>query len=205
MKILRDNQDSVMAMLEAFVYDPLISWRLVADNKSASVVQGILKSIIMYSYYCILILLKIYHKCLLCGYIADTSRDEDDEIDVEDSDDDVVSKAASSIKDLDINASNQSKDKKELPARVLNRHGSVSNFVDSSSQDVMNSRAIEVINRIQSKLNGRDFDRNISTDDTSDSPVAVASTVEEQVNRLIIEATSVENLCQLFVGWCPFW
>jgi FKBP12-rapamycin complex-associated protein len=200
MKILRDNQDSVMAMLEAFVYDPLISWRLVADNKSASVVQGILKSIIMYSYYCILILL-----CLLCGYIADTSRDEDDEIDVEDSDDDVVSKAASSIKDLDINASNQSKDKKELPARVLNRHGSVSNFVDSSSQDVMNSRAIEVINRIQSKLNGRDFDRNISTDDTSDSPVAVASTVEEQVNRLIIEATSVENLCQLFVGWCPFW
>jgi FKBP12-rapamycin complex-associated protein len=200
MKILRDNQDSVMAMLEAFVYDPLISWRLVADNKSASAVQGILKSIIMYSYYCILILL-----CLLCGYIADTSRDEDDEIDVEDSDDDVVSKAASSIKDLDINASNQSKDKKELPARVLNRHGSVSNFVDSSSQDVMNSRAIEVINRIQSKLNGRDFDRNISTDDTSDSPVAVASTVEEQVNRLIIEATSVENLCQLFVGWCPFW
>lgn len=39
MKILRDNQDSVMAMLEAFVYDPLISWRLVADNKSVSSVS----------------------------------------------------------------------------------------------------------------------------------------------------------------------
>jgi phosphatidylinositol kinase/protein kinase (PI-3 family) len=44
MKILRDNQDSVMAMLEAFVYDPLISWRLVAENKSASVVtKGMLE------------------------------------------------------------------------------------------------------------------------------------------------------------------
>lgn len=32
MGTLRDNRDSVMAMLEAFVYDPLISWRLVADS-----------------------------------------------------------------------------------------------------------------------------------------------------------------------------
>ncbi len=31
MSILRDNRDSVMAMLEAFVYDPLISWRLMAE------------------------------------------------------------------------------------------------------------------------------------------------------------------------------
>lgn len=32
MSTLRDNKDSVMAMLEAFVYDPLISWRLMADS-----------------------------------------------------------------------------------------------------------------------------------------------------------------------------
>ncbi len=30
MRVLRDNRDSVMAMLEAFVYDPLLSWRLLA-------------------------------------------------------------------------------------------------------------------------------------------------------------------------------
>jgi FKBP12-rapamycin complex-associated protein len=29
--------------------------------------------------------------------------------------------------------------------------------------------------------------------------------VDEQVDRLIHEAMSVENLSQLFVGWCPFW
>jgi phosphatidylinositol kinase/protein kinase (PI-3 family) len=32
MNILRDNRNSVMAMLEAFVYDPLISWRLLAQD-----------------------------------------------------------------------------------------------------------------------------------------------------------------------------
>ena len=33
MNVLRDNKDSVMAMLEAFVYDPLISWRLLGPGK----------------------------------------------------------------------------------------------------------------------------------------------------------------------------
>ena len=29
--------------------------------------------------------------------------------------------------------------------------------------------------------------------------------VAEQVDRLILQATDVQNLCQSFVGWCPFW
>ena len=117
------------------------------------------------------------------------------------SDDDVVSKATSSLKDLDV-ATAEDKKATDLPARLLTRHGSVSNIIDASSQDVLNSRAIEVINRIQSKLNGRDF---YSASQAGDNSVMQASTVEAQVERLIIEATSVENLCQLFVGWCPFW
>lgn len=32
MSVLRDNKDSVMAVLEAFVYDPLLNWRLI-DGK----------------------------------------------------------------------------------------------------------------------------------------------------------------------------
>ena len=32
MGALRANKDSVMAMLEAFVYDPLINWRLLTGN-----------------------------------------------------------------------------------------------------------------------------------------------------------------------------
>jgi FKBP12-rapamycin complex-associated protein len=33
MKVLRENKDSLMAVLEAFVYDPLISWRLTAGQE----------------------------------------------------------------------------------------------------------------------------------------------------------------------------
>jgi hypothetical protein len=36
MRVLRDNRDSVMAMLEAFVYDPLISWRLLNNDESVT-------------------------------------------------------------------------------------------------------------------------------------------------------------------------
>merc|ERR1719356_1427625 len=32
MSVLRDNKDSLVAMLEAFVYDPLISWRLLDQS-----------------------------------------------------------------------------------------------------------------------------------------------------------------------------
>lgn len=122
-----------------------------------------------------------------------------------------MNQAASSLNELNINEATEAKKEADLP-RLLNRHGSISNMIDASSQDVLNSRAVVVINRIQSKLNGRDFYSHVasgSNDEDSDednsNPVAQASTVEEQVDRLIIEATSVENLCQLFVGWCPFW
>ena len=27
----------------------------------------------------------------------------------------------------------------------------------------------------------------------------------EQVSRLIEQATLYDNLCQCYIGWCPFW
>lgn len=36
MSVLRDNKDSLMAMLEAFVHDPLISWRLLAQPRMSA-------------------------------------------------------------------------------------------------------------------------------------------------------------------------
>jgi len=29
--------------------------------------------------------------------------------------------------------------------------------------------------------------------------------VTAQVHRLLSQATSDENLCQSYIGWCPFW
>ena len=35
MRVLRDNKESLMAVLEAFVHDPLIGWRLLTPNDKA--------------------------------------------------------------------------------------------------------------------------------------------------------------------------
>lgn len=61
------------------------------------------------------------------------------------------------------------------------------------------AKAVAVMRRVHSKLTGRDF-----------APVADAATsqpldVVTQVDRLIEAATSKENLCQCYIGWCPFW
>lgn len=58
-------------------------------------------------------------------------------------------------------------------------------------------RALEVIHRIQAKLTGRDF----TVDENGEDEL----NVEQQVDKLILEATSMENMCQLFLGWCAFW
>lgn len=40
MKVLRDNKESLMAVLEAFVYDPLINWRLMQPDAEARRDEG---------------------------------------------------------------------------------------------------------------------------------------------------------------------
>uniref|UniRef100_A0A674NNJ5 Serine/threonine-protein kinase TOR n=1 Tax=Takifugu rubripes TaxID=31033 RepID=A0A674NNJ5_TAKRU len=55
--------------------------------------------------------------------------------------------------------------------------------------EALNKKAIQIINRVRDKLTGRDF----SHDDTLDVPT--------QVELLIKQATSHENLCQCYIGW----
>lgn len=40
MRVLRDNRESVMAVLEAFVYDPLINWRLLQPKSPSNTDTG---------------------------------------------------------------------------------------------------------------------------------------------------------------------
>lgn len=62
-------------------------------------------------------------------------------------------------------------------------------FVAGVPQEIRNERALAVYSRVQHKLTGRDFD-----------PDVVLS-VKEQVDRLIIQATAIENMCSCFPGW----
>ncbi|AOW06792.1 armadillo-type protein [Yarrowia lipolytica] len=106
MRVIRDNKESLLAILEAFAYDPLINW----------------------------------------GF--ELPRGED------------------------------------LP---------VKRFDEDEKVNVRMARAHLVLKRIQDKLSGNDIKNRKNVD------------VPAQVDYLIQQATSIENLCQHFIGWCSFW
>jgi hypothetical protein len=60
-------------------------------------------------------------------------------------------------------------------------------------EEALNEKAVKVIRRVQDKLTGTDFPDRAEHGEPLD--------VVDQVQRLIVQATSVENLCQLFIGW----
>jgi FKBP12-rapamycin complex-associated protein len=64
---------------------------------------------------------------------------------------------------------------------------------ENAESSEMLKKARQVIDRINNKLTGRDFNIHQVLD------------VPEQVDKLIRDATSVENLCALYIGWCAFW
>ena len=66
-----------------------------------------------------------------------------------------------------------------------------------AAEEALNEKALKIIRRIQDKLNGTDFDDRAENGEPLD--------VVDQVQRLTVQATSVENLSQLFIGWCAFW
>jgi len=65
----------------------------------------------------------------------------------------------------------------------------------AAASDAVNDKAVQVLTRVSCKLSGLDFPT--ITDDSL--------AVEAQVELLIQQTISHENLCQSFVGWCPFW
>lgn len=67
------------------------------------------------------------------------------------------------------------------------------------ANEVLNERAVAVMKRMSDKLTGRDFLQDgLPGSLDSDS-------IQSQVQRLITQACSHENLCQSYIGWCPFW
>jgi len=207
MRVLRDNKDSVMAVLEAFVYDPLINWRLLARPPAPtanptvpSTVTGTGTSLASFKQ--------------------------------------VAEHMASSWARFPDNFSS---------SRRVRRDSEIAKLEEESlaRPEALNAGAISVVNRVSSKLTGRDFkppkaadeasvtspvlqefidftppndrgaDRLASTADESsrsllaDSAAASSTTwplpIKVQVDRLIGEAVKAENLSQAYIGWCPFW
>ncbi|CAN0880245.1 Cell division cycle 20.1, cofactor of APC complex [Linum grandiflorum] len=168
MQVLRTNKDSVMAMMEAFVHDSLINWRLFNFNEVPQ-----------------------------------------------------MSTAANSHAPAVVNSEESAPNKEQLPhpqrgAREWELLQAVNQLGDAN--EVLNERAVIVMARMSNKLTGRDF----SSSSASASPmqpvvdhssllagdareVDHGLSVKLQVQKLILQAMSHENLCQNYVGWCPFW
>ncbi|KAG9440008.1 hypothetical protein H6P81_020173 [Aristolochia fimbriata] len=170
MQVLRTNKDSVMAMMEAFVHDPLINWRLFNFNEVPQ----------------------------MTNY--------------------------GNAHNQPVVNSEDSAPARDLPhplrgARERELLQAVNQLGDAN--EVLNDRAVVVMARMSNKLTGRDFSpgSSISAPTSSiqqavDHGTLISSDTREvdhglsvklQVQKLIMQATSHENLCQNYVGWCPFW
>ncbi|XP_065842793.1 serine/threonine-protein kinase mTOR-like [Oscarella lobularis] len=143
MTVLRENKESLMAVLEAFVYDPLLNWRLVDAAPKGKREKD-----------------------------SPPSRQSDSGDMLGESEEQAVPSSRKPVASGD---------------------HAVGADDGSLKTEVLNKKALKIISRVQDKLTGRDF----SPDEWN--------TVQEQVDQLIRQAQSNENLCQCYIGWCPFW
>lgn len=65
-------------------------------------------------------------------------------------------------------------------------------FLDVFTKGAGTNITTDDFNRVRDKLDGNDFNERDLT-------------AEEQVDKLIAEATNETNLCQMYSGWAPFW
>ena len=268
MTVLRDNRDSLVAMLEAFVHDPLISWRLLGESPNvegehnqsytmpatdASVQSDQSTKPNAGGNDRLRRPAAIMHDLTATireGSIEEDGTDDDDSANgpsiqknpnlpfppKPSSDTSFIERIipagttgslhSSQLRSLNIYSDIQNL---ALNLNVSSRiasvtgDGSVRNFAAESlsrsrldksvrqresmstagddlgaaTEEALNEKALKVIRRVQDKLTGTDFHPPGEDIDPLD--------VEDQVQRLIVQATSTENLCQLFVGWCAFW
>jgi FKBP12-rapamycin complex-associated protein len=145
MRVIRDNKESLMAVLEAFIHDPLLNWRL--------------------------------------GH-----REAPDEPSFP------SERRQSIIGDLETAQQERPRGSSYRVRRLSTlQAGTLEAQEGNENREVQNARAVQVLARVKDKLMGQDF-----------KPGEELS-VDMQVQKLIAQATNVENLCQHYIGWCSFW
>jgi phosphatidylinositol kinase/protein kinase (PI-3 family) len=241
MSVLRGSRDSLVAMLEAFVYDPLISWRLVDLSPARSTEHLPNNAAGSQSVPPPLGALTISDTTSVRNYpIAEDF--EAGEIGVDENPDQferpecgvepvvnctpqaqatmeaemlVGRSRAQMYTNIQNWAANLDTDNRiaslageksehatggsvamsriERSMRQKEMLGLLAGDDGTAQEEALNKKALKVIRRVQDKLTGTDFPDFSETGEPLDVP--------EQVQRLIVQATSSENLCQLFIGW----
>lgn len=157
LKVLRHDKDSLLAVLEAFVYDPLLNWNLNWGLQNES---------------------KNYSPNPIYGNDLNT----------------MVNATAANLEAMTLETTKLQAPTGDDPLYMGTAVPTNTDIVQLNNeskyfyQERLNKRAVAVINRIIDKLTGRDFDKSATLD------------VSQQVELLIRQATSNENLCQLYIG-----
>ena len=209
MELLRNNKDSLLAILGSFLYDPLISFKLMIpmilkqkrledkslkkkkgnkfnndnDNKNNNNSQYIKNTTLSSS-------LRLKRNSIL--NINNYHNVDNNEINEEN---DLINSPKKKGKENKIEIINDEKEKNDKKM-MENDERHIFNLYEENDEiesDELNRIAKIVLERIEHKLSGTDFNPDIIFD------------VKRQVERLINEAVSYENLAQSYLGWCPFW
>ncbi|KAJ2487676.1 phosphatidylinositol kinase- protein kinase tor1 [Coemansia sp. RSA 2050] len=178
MRVLRANRDSLMAVLEAFVFDPLVSWSYIQESDNTD------------------------------DTVAATNRRRPP-----------ANANANAHANANTNGGNNCINQEQLArwsaaGRASRAHYDAAGIplgsrpdeprggfshspgydgADDNGWQTGNPKARTIVKRIHDKLVGTDFDPNKQLD------------VAAQIDRLIQQATSSENLAGLFAGWVPLW
>ena len=250
MRVIRENKESLLAVLEAFIHDPLLTWRLntresppgphFRSERRQSIIDA-----------------------------PGAPREDFDRSPMESAHGPAVMVPGTSH----VGAPPGRRHRRSSildPAMgggsVLDKTLDPSNTAAQEAKEVQNTRALQVLARVKEKLTGRDFkpaapgsqsdsaalglradltglglesliNVNGAMTNISNGAIGVVSPhtrmndlghmkqstvglggapeitmvgvgglgVGEQVDRLILQAINVENLCQHYIGWCSFW
>jgi FKBP12-rapamycin complex-associated protein len=212
MELLRNNKDSLLAILGSFLYDPLISFKLmipmiikqkrledkshkkkknkINDNDYKENGDNYDDSKYMKNTSSTSLRLKRTHILNLINF--HNNNVDNNDINEEN---DLINSPKKKDKVGKIGIINDDKEKNEKKM-MENDERHIFNLYEENDEidsDELNRIAKIVLQRIEHKLSGTDFSPEIIFD------------IKRQVERLINEAVSYENLAQSYLGWCPFW
>jgi len=206
MSMLRNNKESVLAMLEAFVHDPLINWRLLVRPEATEELRdsGRVRSAPSVG---LRIAMGTRRGSTSFGNMQGHASDTTAGCSRTMSSNPLPAALVDSWPRMDLAAGDTSEEWQHPASMMSTAHTPSGSGVPESSsvvsrrhvehqhdEQALNDRAVSVLRRVRSKLAGSDF-----------PDQAPRLDVATQVERLIFEAQSGLNLCQLYIGWCPFW
>ncbi|KAL1876357.1 hypothetical protein VTK73DRAFT_9536 [Phialemonium thermophilum] len=191
MRVLRENKESVMAVLEAFIHDPLLTWRLTNAASPTGPNFGSEREQAIAGVQAV----RARRASILDSDMA-PSEFLAAQVNTQGGTEGMPgargrARTNSSTAGAGMNGANGAA-AGGGGGSLANGNGTA-NGATNDPAEMQNARAIEVLDRVAQKLRGRDFKPEEELD------------VVSQVNKLIIEATKLENLCQHYIGWCSFW